>query len=93
MHELSFIQHIPMTESNYSVAYSELNKRFKYNTQILKAHWDAIDNLSGINSTNPEGFRTLIDTFSKNLNSIKNFKVPADVSDSILVYVDGKTTQ
>ena len=50
---LCFIQHIPVTESNYGVAYSELNKRFKNYRKILKLHWDAIDNLSGINSTNP----------------------------------------
>lgn len=82
---LSVVEHIPVTANNYNVAYDVLIKRYKNDRQALRAHWNAIENTVKVNADNPLELRNLLDTFTKNLKAINNFKLPKDLSDFILV--------
>ncbi|XP_063923045.1 uncharacterized protein LOC135137352 [Zophobas morio] len=85
---LAFIQHIPVTSDNYTVAYNALIQRYQNNRLILNAHWQYLDKAKRVNADNPQDIRDLIDNFAKNVQAIKNFTLPCSQKHHTLLHFD-----
>lgn len=74
--ELTLVQLLSVTTNNYKGGYDTLIKRYTNDRQALKAHWNAIENTRKMNSDNPVELLNLLNSFSKYLKAINNFRLP-----------------
>lgn len=72
---LDLIKHLKATNENYQSAYDTLIKRFTNPRAQARAYWLPIENFAPLKTENPFLLRKLLDTFSINLQSLKNMNV------------------
>lgn len=82
---LTIVQHLPVTSSNYTIAYETLCKRFKNVRLIATTLWKSLESAPRVKSDNPAELRSLLDTFAENLAALTNLGLPTQHWDFILV--------
>lgn len=84
---LKVVKCLPLRGSNYEIAYNALVKRYKNNRLISQAHWTAIEEAPMLTSENSHDLRNLIDTFSENLDALRELQHPVEHWDFILTHM------
>lgn len=82
---LSIIRNLKTTSDNYIIAYESIVKRYSNKRLKAKAHWDAINNTTKVNSGDGNALRKLLDIFSENLTSLTTMGFPTKHWNFILV--------
>lgn len=66
----SLIQTLPMTSSNYEIAYDTLVERYKNTRHLAVAYWSKIENSHKMSSDDPRELRALLDNFEENKRAL-----------------------
>ncbi|KAJ8926652.1 hypothetical protein NQ314_020954 [Rhamnusium bicolor] len=69
---LTLIKSIPLTATNYELAYSTLVKRYSNKRLLTLHHWRTLKNYPALTTDNFKMLRQLIDTFSENIAVLEN---------------------
>jgi len=90
------IQHIPVSEQGFRVAWEILDERYENERLIINIHIDNIMKLSSLTSENASQSRQTVDTTKCNLEVLKAMKQNTDSWDMIIIYtleqeLDNKT--
>lgn len=72
---LELVKRLKATADNYDTAYAALIKRYTNPRAQARAYWLEIENFPSLKSENPPQLRKLLDTFSINLEGLKNMDV------------------
>ena len=81
-----FIQHIPVSEQGFIVAWEILVERYENERLIINTHIDNIMKLPCLTSENSSQLRHLVDTTKCNLEAIKAMKQNTKRWDMIIIY-------
>ncbi|XP_055543759.1 uncharacterized protein LOC129729273 [Wyeomyia smithii] len=84
---LQEIQTIELTEVNYDVAWSALEKRYENKKLILKTHLDAIFAAEPVRKESFEALNQLLGTFDKNLQMIEKLGITTNEWSILLAYI------
>ena len=80
------IQHIPVSEKGFRVAWEILVERYKNERLIINTHIDNIMKLPCLTSENSSQLRHLVDTTKCNLEALKAMKQNTESWDMIIIY-------
>jgi hypothetical protein len=70
------IRSIPLSDSNYAVAWKSLNDRFDNQRLIMNAHLDRLFEFPLLKSSSLHELKKFLDTFQENIAALENFKIP-----------------
>lgn len=76
---------LPLSGSNYAIAYDKLVKRYLNKRLLANEYWSAIENAPKVNSEDPNALRSLLDTFFRNLEALRELQIDVDGWDYILM--------
>lgn len=82
----SVVRSVPLSETNYMVAWNALNERFDNTRLIMNAHLDKLFNFPPLKSSSLNELKLFLDTFQENINALAKFHVPDKVG-YLLFYV------
>jgi len=90
------IQHTPVNEQGFRVAWKILVERYENEMLIINTHIDNIMKLPSLTSENASQLRHIVDTTKCNLEALKAMKQNTDSWDTIIIYtlvqkLDNKT--
>jgi len=70
------IRSVPLSDSNYEVAWNILEGRFDNQRVIINAHMDKLFNFPPLKSASLEDMKTFLDNFKENIDALKSFDIP-----------------
>jgi hypothetical protein len=80
------IQHIPVSEQGFRVAWEILVERYENESLIKNTHIDSIMKLPGLTAENASQLRQMVDTTKCNLEALKAIKQNTYSWDMIIIY-------
>jgi hypothetical protein len=80
------IQHIPVSEQGFGVAWEILVERYENERLIINTHIDNIMKLPSLTPENASQLRHIVDTTKCNLEALKAMKQNTDSRDMIIIY-------
>ncbi|KAJ8914345.1 hypothetical protein NQ315_011333 [Exocentrus adspersus] len=84
---LKIVTRLPMTSSNYIIAYNALVKRYKNQKLLAQSYFSAIENLPKMTSKDPLALRNMLDVFLENLEALRTLEYPVDSWDFIMAHI------
>jgi hypothetical protein len=81
------IQHIPVSEQGFRVAWEILVERYENERLIINTHIDNIMKLSSLTAENASQLHQIVDTTKCNLEALKAMKQNENSWDMIIIYI------
>jgi hypothetical protein len=81
------LKHVPITESNYDIAWNILTQRYNNKRIIVNTILTRLVNQRKLTTGTAKGLRDLLDTTSECLNKLKNQDIPVDTWDILVVHI------
>eukprot|EP00102_Acyrthosiphon_pisum_P018371 XP_008190100.1 PREDICTED: uncharacterized protein LOC103311961 [Acyrthosiphon pisum] len=86
---LAIIKSIPLTASNYNIAWNALHKSFENNRLLATAHIDRLFAFSPLKKESTAALATFVNTFRENVAAIKALGID-DISGFLLFYIGAR---
>lgn len=84
---LNIINSLPLSNSNYNIAWNLLTNRFDNKKLLIQQHLKSFFDMEMLKKENYSDLRSLIDNSSRHINSLKALDLPTDSWDVMLVHI------
>lgn len=81
------LQHISLEDKNYTSAWTILTDRYENKRVLVNTHLRILLTQKSLNTETASGIKSILDTTTECLHSLRNLEVPIDTWDAILIYV------
>lgn len=73
---IAVVRSIPLSDTNYDVAWNALTERFDSPRLIMNAHMDKLFNFPTLKTSSLTELKLFLDTFHENIAALENFNIP-----------------
>ncbi|XP_071054607.1 uncharacterized protein [Onthophagus taurus] len=80
----NLLKGLPVTNENYSIAYTTLKRRYQNKRHLATLYFNEIINLKPVHDESSKSFRHFIDTFKENVEGFRSLKFPVQHWDFLL---------